>query len=92
MLGWLAHVAGLTNLSGPWYGFWSGFAGDLPLFGGLWLLYRRHTCHARRCWRLGLHHIDGTHFTVCHRHHPEHHGSRPYTAAQITQAHKEAQQ
>lgn len=92
MLHQLAHWLGLTDASGPWYLWWSGIAGDLPMFGALWLLYRRHTCHARRCWRLGLHPVDGTGFTVCRRHHPSHHDPKRYTAARIAQAHKEAQQ
>lgn len=68
---WLQHVTGVDDLSGPWYGWWSGFAGDIPEFailGGLMGAYRKHACHARWCFRLG-HHRYGE-YVVCRRHHP----------------------
>jgi len=72
-LWWLSHILGLDNLSGPWYGFWSGFGSDLgevTILGALGSLYWKHTCHVDRCWRLGRHPVAGTGFTVCRRHHP----------------------
>jgi hypothetical protein len=67
---WLLHVTGIDNSSGRWYGFWSGFASDLALFGGLFHYTRKHTCHVHRCWRIGRLHVEGTPYTVCRKHHP----------------------
>lgn len=73
---WLAHLLGLDNMSGPWYGFWSGFGsdlGELAIFGGLFATYRRHTCHVdhpRFCWRPGVHPVEGTPYRACKKHHP----------------------
>lgn len=66
---WFAHILGLDNLSGPWYGFWSGVGGDLSLFTVAYALVRRHNCHVQRCWRIGRHPVDGG-YLVCARHHP----------------------
>lgn len=78
---WLWHEAlrltGSDNVSGAWYGFWSGFAGDIPLIGGVLLLWRRHNCHVRGCWRLQWR-AHGQH-VLCRRHHP----SEPPTAADV---------
>jgi hypothetical protein len=59
----------MDNPSGPVYLAWSGWVGDLPLFGALWVLYHRHNCHARRCPRIAKHSVDGTPY--CTRHHPK---------------------
>ena len=74
MLHALQHFFGLDDLSGPFYGFWSGVGSDiteLAIVGGLIGIYRRHTCHARRCWRFGRHPVAGTPYIVCRRHHPD---------------------
>jgi hypothetical protein len=70
---WLAraflHYTGSDNVSGRWYGFWSGFGGDLGILAAIGYYLRRHNCHARGCWRIGLRaHEDGLMF--CHHHHP----------------------
>lgn len=65
----LLHVTGADNVSGPWYGFWSGFGSDLSeiaLLGAAYTLYRRHKC--TRCWRLSHMKVEGTHFKTCHKH------------------------
>lgn len=64
----LLHVTGASNVSGAWYGFWSGFAGDIPLFGVFLVLWRRHNCHVRGCWRVQWR-THGEH-SLCRRHHP----------------------
>lgn len=74
-MSWLAHILGLDNLSGPWYGFWSGVGSDLgevALFGALWGIIRRHNCDVHRCWRFGILPTvrDGVQHHVCKRHHP----------------------
>lgn len=90
---WLPHLLGIDDASGPWYAFWSGFGGfieGLPGFAILFVVYRRVNCHASRCHRIGLHHVTGTHFVTCRKHHPVHDGSAPASAAAIARAHKEA--
>lgn len=67
---WFLHVSGSDNVSGPWYGFWSGFAGDLAIFGGLFHYTRKHNCHVQWCWRIGRIPVDGQPYTVCRKHHP----------------------
>lgn len=69
----LAHLLGLDNLSGPWYGFWSGIGGDLSILAAPLVLLRRHNCHVKGCPRLGRHPVPGTGFVVCRRHHPDEH-------------------
>jgi hypothetical protein len=71
---WILHVMGVDDLSGPWYGFWSGFGADLgeiAIVGGLVSIYRRHNCHVKGCWRVGKHPVDGTSYVVCRQHHPD---------------------
>jgi hypothetical protein len=74
---WLAVHTGTVNEPGVWYGFWSGFGADISeyailvaLSAGLYHSFRRHNCHERGCWRIGLHHVDGTPFIACRKHHP----------------------
>ena len=62
--------AGLTNGSGPQYLFWSGIAGDIWLTVPF-VLYRKHNCHVRRCWRIGKFPLSDTPYVVCGRHHPD---------------------
>lgn len=80
---WLSHALGLDNLSGPYYGFWSGSGSDiteLALLGGLVNLARRHNCHQRRCMRVGHHPWKepqtGLTHMLCRKHHPDHPGKR----------------
>lgn len=73
MLQLLAHVLGLDDLSGHWYGFWSGIGGDASILAVPAVLVRRHNCHAKGCPRLGRHPVAGTTFVVCRRHHPDDH-------------------
>lgn len=71
---WFLHLTGADNVSGPWYGFWSGFGsdlGELAIVGGLISVYWKHSCHAKGCWRIGRHPVEGTHWVVCRRHHPQ---------------------
>ena len=87
---WLAHWLGMDNLSGPVYGFWSGFGsdvGELAIVGGLVSIYRRHNCEVHRCWRLGRHTTAAGH-AVCRRHHPDDH----LTVQDIDDAHRKAKE
>jgi hypothetical protein len=71
-MGWLLHITGVDDLTGRWYGFWSGFAGDLPMLAAIVMLGRRHNCHVSRCPRLGRFSVEGTAYRVCRRHAPPH--------------------
>lgn len=73
MLHALAHFFGLDNLSGPFYGFWSGAGSDITELGILGAAYHAFNCHENGCWRVG-HRIsieDGAHVRRCKRHHRE---------------------
>ena len=70
MIQFLLHTFGMDDGSGAWYLFWSGIVGDLALFGAIGVLYRKLNCHAKGCWRVGLHHVDGTPYITCRKHHP----------------------
>ena len=83
-MGWLLHVLGVDDVSGRWYGFWSGFGSDLSelaIVGALAAMVRQHNCEVHRCWRLGRHVVEGTGLRVCRKHHPEGH----LTAAGVRQ-------
>lgn len=71
-MSWLAHILGIDNLSGPWYGFWSGVGSDLSelaMVGALLGLLRKHNCHIHGCWRIGRH--PHGRYVLCAKHHPE---------------------
>lgn len=56
----LLDFFGIRNESGPGYGFWSGFAGDLSIIGAAVIGVRHLNCHTPGCWRLGKHTtVDG---------------------------------
>jgi hypothetical protein len=86
---WLAHFLGLDNLSGSFYGWWSGAGSDLgevTLVGAMLMMVRRHNCHVHGCWRVGRHPVAGTTYVVCRRHHPD---GAP-TVQDVTDAHAAA--
>lgn len=66
----LQHILGLDNPTGPWYLSWSGWVGDLSLLGGFIIIYRRFNCHVEGCHRVGTHHVEGTPYATCRKHHP----------------------
>jgi hypothetical protein len=81
---WLAVHTGLDDLSGPWYGFWSGIGsdlGELALIGAVatatYQLVRKYNCHEPGCWRVGAHPAAGGQFLLCYRHHPDFQGRKP---------------
>jgi hypothetical protein len=83
---------GVFNAGSRWYLFWGGFGsclGELAIIGLVW---RKINCHAKGCYRVGLHRVDGTPYITCKKHHPTHPGSRSVTAEQIAQAHADAQE
>ena len=74
---WIMHATGSDNVSGPEYGFWSGFGSDLALIAAAVsfpvVQYRRHNCQVRGCWRIGRHEFtdpEGVKRALCWHHHP----------------------
>jgi hypothetical protein len=79
------HGIGADNLSGPEYGFWSGFGSDIAefaLLGGIATIVRQHNCEVHGCWRLGRHTTNAGH-RVCRVHHPD----EPLTVARVRMLH-----
>ncbi len=75
---WLAIHTGTLNEPGPYYGFWSGFGSDLgeatlvaTVFVGITAGIRKVNCHAKGCWRIGHHQLEGTPYHLCSKHHPD---------------------
>jgi hypothetical protein len=94
MLHWLAWFLGMTSATGAPYLAWSGFAsvveglGQLSFFLIIWKLLN---CHADGCWRIGWHHVAGTHYRVCRRCHAQVAGLPVNPSVdEIRQAHEEA--
>lgn len=85
---WFLHATGADNVSGPQYGFWSGFGSDLGEFAILVTLWKRLNCHVDGCWRIAIHHVPGTPYTTCRKHHPTIGSS--VTADHVREAHHKA--
>ena len=73
---WLGHFTGVSNESGPGYGFFSGIGsdiGEIALVGGLAAMLHRHNCHETGCLRISRHTVvdpvTGEHVVRCRRHH-----------------------
>jgi hypothetical protein len=71
MLAAILHIMGLDDASGSWYLLWSGFFADISILAAPVILFFRHVCHERGCFRIGKHRLDGTPYTLCRKHHPE---------------------
>jgi hypothetical protein len=92
---WLTVHLGLDDLSGSWYGFWSGFGSDLAELGligavatGVYQIVRKYNCHEPGCWRVGTHPAANGQFLLCYRHHPDFNGRKP-THETIERLHRE---
>jgi len=60
----LVHVLGMDDLTGRWYGFWSGAGsdlGELAIVGAIW---HHLNCHESRCLRIARHMHGG----FCRKH------------------------
>jgi hypothetical protein len=75
---WLALHTGTLH-GGPdlYYNFWSGFGSDLgeatlisAVGVGVYTGVRKVNCHAKGCWRIGHHPLEGTPYILCRHHHP----------------------
>lgn len=71
MFHWLLHITGIDDVSGYWYGFWSGIGSDITEFTTLGIIWHRLNCHVDGCYRIGLHHVMGTPYITCRKHHPD---------------------
>jgi hypothetical protein len=81
---WLAVHTGTNDVSGVYYGFWSGFGSDLAEFGiigalgtAVYQVVKKFNCHEPGCWRVGTHPAAAGQFLLCYRHHPDFQGHRP---------------
>lgn len=90
MPSWLYSWTGVGPQANGWcYSFWSGFGSCLTYIGIVVAGWRHLNCHAKGCWRVGRHTVDGTPFKVCRRHHPAI-PNKGATVEEIHQAHREA--
>lgn len=88
LFNWLYTWAGLSNGTGPIYLGLSGIIGDLALLSVVGVVFHRLNCHQTKCWRIGVHRVEGTPFITCRRHHPLL-TTGPITAEHIHRAHHE---
>lgn len=72
--------------TGHGYAFWSSFGSCLAYFGIFGLWYRKFNCHVTGCKRLGFHHVNGTAYITCRKHHPY----DETTVEHVHQAHADA--
>jgi hypothetical protein len=85
---WLYWFFGIGG-SGPHYGFWSGTGsdiGEVTILGAVLVGVHHLNCHAKGCWRLSRHQVEGTPYKVCRKHHPSIPSGGP-TLDQIHAAH-----
>lgn len=88
-MNWISHFFGIDDPSGPFYLSWSGWVSDLTeiaIFGGLVQWYRSRQCHVDGCHHFGSHHVNGTPFVTCKKHHP----NQGVTHKDILDAHRRA--
>lgn len=75
---WLIHFLGIDNPAGRWELFWSGIGSDIgelaivsAVVGAAMGMWHKHNCHAKGCWKIGKHKVEGTDYVTCRTHHPE---------------------
>lgn len=71
------------------YNIVSGPLADITLLGLFGIAYRRLNCHVTGCRHIGLHHVAGTGYVTCRRHHPTI-SAGPVTVDQVHHAHRKA--
>ncbi len=97
---WIVHVTG-CDYTAPyghfvWYDFHSGIGSNLQLIAAILIapliLYRKHNCGQRWCWRIGRHElkdpVTGLSHMLCRRHHPDHPG-KPVSAEHVMRIHRQ---
>ena len=67
-MNWLKHFSGYSNAG--WASLWGGLISDVPIFGGVGMLWWHHTCHQAGCYRIGRHPVAASGVKVCRKHHP----------------------
>lgn len=92
LFNWFEHATGMNNVSGPEYGFYSGFGSDISEIFQLAIvcitsasLLHHNNCHVHGCWRIS-HKKTAAGDAVCRRHNPE----PRLTHLDIVKRHKEA--
>jgi hypothetical protein len=92
---WILELTGTQSSSSKAYNFWSGFGGDIAILGSVlaapFLLWRKHDCGIRWCWRLGRHEykdpVTGIVHSLCRKHHPDHPGRKPVRWREFCERH-----
>jgi len=86
------HIRDLFHPLRYWgYQFWSGIGsdiGEVAIIGGLITIVRHLNCHAKGCWRMGGHMVEGTPYKTCRKHHPQ--IPKNITAEHIAAVHADA--
>jgi hypothetical protein len=80
---WVLHVSGADDVSGPEYGWWSGFGSVFPwsmgILVGIWThtikMALKNNCHTHGCWRDGSYPVGD--YKVCKRCHFKITGGHP---------------
>lgn len=88
IIDWFFHITGASNVSGTYYGFWSGFGSDITEFavlGALVANLKHLNCEVKGCWNITRHSTAAGH-RVCSKHNP---GGAP-THADVIRAHTKA--
>jgi hypothetical protein len=83
----MIQPADIGPFTSPVLSDWSSFLGPIEGLGAFtagWVLLRRHNCHVKGCWRISRCAVPGTHYVVCHRHHP---GAGPPSHQDVIDAH-----
>jgi hypothetical protein len=87
----IAHYLGLTNGSGYWYLWWSGFFANILIFTGVFTYLHKSNCHVNGCLRVWrVHDVVGTPYRACRKHHPVVSSSEPITPELLEAAHRKA--
>lgn len=66
---WFKHLTGTDNGSGFWYLWWSGFFANAAIYGGLYVLLKKHNCHVDGCKSVHTHNDPAVHAPACKKHH-----------------------
>lgn len=81
------HLLGGDGQS--FYDYNSSWVSNSTIVVAVVIFYRKHTCHAKGCWRISKHAVEGTPWIVCRKHHPTASNSAP-TVDQIHADHRVA--
>lgn len=75
MVHWTGSDYGTTYGHFVPYNFLSGIFGGSAFVTGAWVIFHRHNCARKWCWRIGSHEFrdpaDGVTRNLCWKHHPD---------------------